>query len=344
MKQFIRDNAMMWLEEFRIDGLRFDTTLFIRSVRADGADFLSDGLDLCRWINADARGLQRNNILIAEDLQNDALITEALDDGGAGFNSLWDAAFVHPVRDVLIQSSDEARSMQKLCDALSARYNDDAFRRVVYTESHDEVANGQARVPYEIYPGDETGYHAYSRSAIGACLALTAPGIPTLFQGQEFLEGGWFSDDKAVDWRREVEMEGAVLLYKDLLAARLNRSGRTTGLTGQNLHIVHCNEDQKILAYHRWKEGGLSDDVMVVVNLSSRDIRDYKLGFPKEGLWVCIVNSASPIYECGESTSEEGSRVAGDLSYDGLAASASVCIAPYSFQIFSLQREPKNHK
>ena len=83
--------------------------------------------------------------------------------------------------------------MHAVRDALEHRYDGDAFERVIYTESHDEVANGKARVPEEIWPGNADSYFAQKRSTLGAALVFTAPGIPMIFQGQEFLEDGSFT-------------------------------------------------------------------------------------------------------------------------------------------------------
>src|SRR5580700_7864885 len=57
VRQFIRDNAMMWLEDFHMDGLRMDSTIYIRSVRGDndpGCD-LPEGWSLAQWINGEIR-------------------------------------------------------------------------------------------------------------------------------------------------------------------------------------------------------------------------------------------------------------------------------------------------
>ena len=67
---------------------------------------------------------------------------------------------MHPVRQVVIARSDEERSIAALRDAIVTIYNGDAFHRVIYTESHDEVANGRARVPTEVNPDDPTCWHA----------------------------------------------------------------------------------------------------------------------------------------------------------------------------------------
>src|SRR5690606_6197760 len=126
-------------------------------------------------------------ITIAEDLQNNDWLTKSIGEGGAGFHAQWCAAFVHPIRGAVGTPSDDNRSMHEVHDAVVHTYNGDPFQRVVYSESHDEVANGKARVPHEVSPDDPDHYFARKRAGLAAALALTTPGIPMLFQGQELL-------------------------------------------------------------------------------------------------------------------------------------------------------------
>ena len=74
--------------------------------------------------------------------------------------------------------------------------------RVIYTESHDDVANGQVRVPESITPGAADSWWAKKRAVLGSVIVLTSPGIPMLFQGQELLEDRWFDDTVALDWEK----------------------------------------------------------------------------------------------------------------------------------------------
>ena len=54
----------------------------------------------------------------------------------------------------LITPEDVSRDIEAVASAIGKRYDGDAFNRVVYTESHDEVANGRSRIPEEIWPGN----------------------------------------------------------------------------------------------------------------------------------------------------------------------------------------------
>ena len=84
--------------------------------------------------------------------QGNSYITKTTGEGGAGFDSQWTPSFVHPIRDVIVPPSDEGRNMWEVKNSIEQQYNGDVFQRVLYTESHDEVANGRSRVPEEIFP------------------------------------------------------------------------------------------------------------------------------------------------------------------------------------------------
>ncbi|MEJ0000865.1 MAG: alpha-amylase family glycosyl hydrolase [Verrucomicrobiota bacterium] len=158
VRQYIRDNALLWLEEFHVDGLRFDSTLFIRNTK--GLDNhtetdLVEGWTLLQWVNDEIQHFFPGRLTIAEDLMQNPWLTKPTKDMGAGFSTQWDSAFVQPIRKCVIVAEDGERSMDEVAHALQFRYNEDAIQRVIYSESHDEVANGKARIP----PGNQSGRH-----------------------------------------------------------------------------------------------------------------------------------------------------------------------------------------
>jgi 1,4-alpha-glucan branching enzyme len=341
VRQFIRDNALFWLEEYGIDGLRFDMTLFMRTVGGDEAEdggSLEDGWSLMRWINEEIAQHFPGRITIAEDLRSNGAITARPEDGGAGFNAQWDADFVHPIREVLIAADDAGRDMNAVARALTHSYNGDPFRRVIYTESHDEVSNGKARIVYEIAPADATGWAAQKRSTLGAALILTAPGIPMLFQGQEFLQGEWFQDTVPLDWDLSEKHQGIVRLYRDLIRLRLNQTDATKGLCGRHTSVIRVDDDQKLVAFRRWQEGGAGDDVMVIANFGHEPRAGYRIGFPEAGPWRLRLNTDWKGYsdDFGDAASHDVEAV--DDSYDGMNAAGDICIGSYSVLIYSQDR------
>ena len=348
VRQFIRDNAIMWLEEYHVDGLRMDMTLFMRNVRGDGdpGGDLPDAWSLVQWINREVKQRYPGRITIAEDLQDNNQITNAEDQGGAGFTAQWDAQFVHPIRAAVITPNDENRSLDSIHGALGANYNGDPFQRVIYSESHDEVANGKSRIPSEIDAQDSDNWFAQKRSTLAAALVLTSPGIPMLFQGQEFLEDGWFQDSVPLDWHKSEEFIGLLRMYRDLVHLRLNRSGCTRGLSGSGLNVFHQNQADNVIAFHRWHQGGPGDDVVVVVNLSHEAHANYKLGFPAPGTWRLRLNSDWNGYSrafgnqaCSDVIADAEQRDdppdANAIERDGFPAAGTISIGSYSVLVFS---------
>ena len=242
VRSLIRDNALMWLEEYRIDGLRFDMTCFIRNVYGNDHDAFDNpnnldgwGWNLLRWVNDEILYRQPWKITIAEDMRQNPAITRSTSQGGAGFGSQWDDLFHHRVRDVLVAPRDEDRDMNLIKEAIERRFDGDALHRIIYTESHDEVAtsNGGRRLTEAIHPGHADSWYAKKRSTLGAALLMTTPGIPMLFQGQEILEWTPFGDKNRIDWNKYDQFRGIYNLYRDLIRLRRNWFNNTRGLQGQ---------------------------------------------------------------------------------------------------------------
>ncbi|WP_240731652.1 alpha-amylase family glycosyl hydrolase [Hymenobacter radiodurans] len=337
VRQYIRDNALMWLEEFRVDGLRADSISHIRNVNgsSDPSTDLPEGWDLMRWINEEIQARTPWKITIAEDLLGNEYITRPTDQDGQGFSTQWDMAFLHPIREALTTQHDADRDMQAVAGAIAQTYNGDAFQRVIYTESHDEVANGKSRVPEEIMPGAAHHWYPKKRATLGAALVLTAPGIPMLFQGQAMLADGFFSDDQPLDWSRAEKHSGLIHLYRDLIALRRNFAGTTRGLSGQHTEVFHVNNEDKIIAFRRWDQGGPGDETIVLANFADTTREGYCIGLPAAGQWQVRFNSDWEGYDQEFSNFESFGAEAEEGEYDELPFHACFGLAPYSVLIIS---------
>jgi 1,4-alpha-glucan branching enzyme len=294
VRQYITDNVRMWMKDCHLDGLRVDSTIFIRNVKGrnnDPGNDLGDGWGLLQAITELSKEINPNSITIAEDVSGNEYITKKMEEGGAGFSSQWEVGFPHVLRDALDVVDDANRNLTAICDSLSRKYNNDAFERVIYSDSHDTAANGGARLSEEIAPGDASNVFARKRSLLASAIILTAPGIPMLFAGQEFMEGGSFNDWQALDWKKIEKFRGIVQAHSHLIALRKNQYGNTKGLVSQSFNILHLNEGDKVLAYHRWDQGGPKDDVVVVINFANKEQNDYWVNFPNDGIWKARFNS-----------------------------------------------------
>ena len=343
VRRYLRDNALMWLEEYRIDGLRFDATNYIRNVHGaarpidDPSNLAGWGWNTLRWINDEVDARQPWKLTIAEDMQNDLAVARPTSAGGAGFDSQWDADFHHTLLHVLTAPRDDDRHMSAVRSSIERRLGDGPWQRVIFTESHDEVAakNGKRRLPDAIEPGRADGWYAKKRSTLGAAVVFTSPGIPMLCQGQEILEWIPFGDENRIDWTKYDRFRGIFTLYRDLVRLRRNWFDQTRGLRGDYVDVFHVNETDKVIAYRRWQHGGPHDDVVVVLNFGARGYADYTVGFPAAGTWYVRLNSDWAGYSPDFGNHPSYPTTAASPGRDGLPCSGNVGVGPYTAVILS---------
>lgn len=332
---YIRDSMMMLLNEYRGDGLRWDATKYIRTSDGNDANTITEGWNLFRSINNEIDSKQPWKISIAEDFGAGDAMTKSTSAGGGGFDSQWAGEFVHPVRDAVIAGSDSSRNMLAVRDAITQKFNGTHTQRVIYSESHDEDANGHQRLPEEIWPGNAGSWAAKKRSTLAAGIALTSPGIPMIFEGQEFNEDGYFADSDPVDWSKATTYSGIVKMYTDMIHLRRNWNNNTRGLRGNNVNVFHVNNTNKVLGYHRWDVGGAGDDVVVVANFSGTYFPSYNIGFPRGGTWYLRFNSDASVYSSDFGNTASFNTTANSGAKDGLGYNGSFAIGPYTMLVFS---------
>ncbi len=334
VRTYIKENTMMWLDEFRLDGLRFDGTKFMR-LRDFAGPEIPDGWSMLQWCNESADAQFPGKLMVAEDLGDNAWITKTTGAGGAGFDSQWDGSFAFPVRSALEAASDSSRDMFAVRDAINKNFNGSMQQRIIYTENHDEVANGRSRVPETIWPGNAGSWFSRKRSTLGAALVMTAPGIPMIFQGQEFLEDGYFAAEDRLDWNKATTYSKVTDLYRSLIRLRRNLDGTSRGLSGASTNVFHVNNNAKVLGFHRWQNGGPGDDVVVLTNFSNVSYPNYRVGLPRSGLWRVRFNSDSTAYSADYGNFAATDVTADNSGYDGLPFSGNFRFGPYTSVIFS---------
>jgi len=324
VREFIADQVRMWFDEYRIDGLRWDSTVNIRAV-SDGAVENPDGGQMLERIARMIRRDYPGKISVAEDSVGDGR-----------FDASWEYGFHGVDRDgvvpQLLRSSDAARRVEEIGRRVES---DLGFRRVIYTENHDETGklNGKRRLITEVSEHDPHGLKARRKSALAAVLTLTSPGVPLLFMGQELLEPREFHDSNPLDWQRGEDSFRSFLLHRDLVHLRRNLGGASKALTGVHTRVVLADEDRKLLAFSRHLPGEPGEDLMVVLNFSGDRLERVPVKFPRSGTWSVLLNTDDVRY---------GREFTGTTTVDpraGVSNELAVTLAPYSAQVFGL-REP----
>ncbi len=294
VRQFVLDNVAMWTSEYRLDGLRVDSTIYMRNTAGqndDPAHDIGDAWRLLADITTLAHKINPGALIIAEDMSANTYLTKSKNSGGCGFDAQWELGLPHGLRDAF-GFPGRNKTLDTVVYELGHKFNDDAFARIVFSDSHDTAANGSTRLNEATTPGNASSLQARQNTLIGSALALTIPGIPMLLQGQEFMQEGAFNDWQGLEWDKTTQFSGMVTAHKHLIDLRQNRHGGTAGLLGQNVRIFHRDDTNFVLGYHRWQNGGSGDDVVVVVNFGSSKFVEYHLQLPVAGAWSVCFNSS----------------------------------------------------
>ena len=320
---FVHDQVRMWFDEYRIDGLRWDSTINIRAID-NGATPNPEGERLLDGIAHMIRKEYPDRISIAEDSVGDRR-----------FDASWEYEFHTAGSDgvvpQLLRTSDAAQRVEDIARRVDSELG---FRRVIYTENHDETGllNGKRRIITEVSADDPHSLKARRKNALAAVLTLTSPGVPLIFMGQELLEPKEFNDSNPLDWQRGEDAFRAFLLHRDLVHLRRNLAGHSEALTDVQARVVMTDEENKVLAFRRYVAGRPDEDLLVVLNFSGRQIEDLPVRFPRAGDWSVVLNTDDPRYG-REFTAAGATRVRADGRLE-----AAVTLAPYSAQIFAAGR------
>jgi 1,4-alpha-glucan branching enzyme len=293
VRQFILDNVTMWMTEYRLDGLRIDSTIYMRNTAGANNDpehDLPDAWSLFQEINILAHKINPTATTIAEDTSLNEYITKPISECGAGFDAQWGTAFPLAIR---ARFGMENHAYGGSLDAeLVHSYNGQAFQKVIFSDSHDTAANGWTRLNEATTPGNAGSVFARQRTLVAHALSLTAPGVPMILQGEEFMQQGSFNDWQMLEWDKTTKFAGIVLAFQHLINLRKDAYGNTTGLSSQSINVFHQDIANNIIAYHRWGSGGPLDDVLVIVNFSDVRFKEYKLYVPIPGMWHVRFNSS----------------------------------------------------
>lgn len=331
VRQFILDNITMWLSEYRLDGLRVDSTIYMRNTEgrdSDPAHDIGDAWLLLQDIVELAHKINPNALMIAEDCASNQYITKQRAEGGCGFDAQWELGFPHALRDGLGLAYGMPPTLVGIRYELEHSYNGNAFEKIIFSDSHDTAANGSVRLNDAAAPKDPTSLPARQKSLLAASLMLTAPGIPMLLQGAEFLQEGAFNDWQALEWENYEKHGDFTLAHAHLAALRRNQYGNSAGLLGQYTEIIHQDDTNHVIAFRRWSDEPKSS-VFVLANFSDVAFHDYHLPLPSAGAWEVRFNSTWKGYSKDFPESTISTITADDSGH------ASIALAPYMVLIAS---------
>jgi 1,4-alpha-glucan branching enzyme len=342
--QFLIDNASYFINEFHVDAFRYDEiSLLLEANQPTGWVFCQNLTNTLRYIKD--RLLQNAEYWPSEFTASVPSIVQPASDGGAGFDAVQHDALRLAIRAAIQSASYGQSSAVNMGAILGSLYPPGlprAWNAVPCVENHDVVYIGKdVRIPVLADRSDPQSFYARSRSKFATGLLLAAPGIPQIFMGQEFLENRQWCDDPTaqanlLEWvaldSGNKPMSDQLRFTQDFIRLRWNQPA----LRGQSINPYYSNNNDRVIAFHRWIDGqGL--DVVVVASLNDNPFFGYQLGFPQNGRWAELFNS--DVYDNWVNPLAVGNNgaifVNGGPMHD-LPYSTSITIPPRSILVFGL--------
>ncbi len=335
VRNFLVANAVYWLEEFHVDGLRVDAVasmLYLDYSRKDGEWEPNkyggrenlEAVSFLQEMNATVYRRVPGAVTIAEESTSWPGVTRATHLGGLGFGFKWDMGWMH---DTLSYIAHQPIHRQY-------HHNELTFSMVyAYTEnfvmplSHDEVVHGKSSLLNKI-PGDRWQQMATLRTLYAYMWAH--PGKQLLFMGQEFAQGAEWSEARSLDWwlLDAPDHRGMARLIGDLNGVyRETDALWSLDTSPDGFQWIDAN-DAGGNVYSFLRYGDSRDTPLAcIANFSPVPHENYRLGLPKSGRWEEIINTDADQY-FGSGVGNFGGVDAVDEPWHGLPASTTLRVPP----------------
>ncbi|MFM8364927.1 MAG: alpha-amylase family glycosyl hydrolase, partial [Verrucomicrobiota bacterium] len=362
VRQFISENIRMYLDEYKVWALRWDSPRNITGFDSNpGAEVgdpdtdISEAVSMMQSINDGIRARNIRYYSIAEDANS-----------LGGYSGHWEISFHNVLFPRLLPLTQNGTLPAPFAGKLefpklnTRNGTNIGYRletkeqpgfRVIFSENHDKCgdlnkATDGARLAQDFDPLNPTGYAARKKSMLASAVTLTSAGTPMLFQGQEQLADGYFDAYVHLDWLRAGRFPEVVRFHRDMVRLRRNLDQKTKALTFTSLPEVDdltgvtrinlVNEGEGWMAYER-RTGNTTESILVAMNTSNQT-RSVGIDFPEAGPWKVLLNSDSKIY--GADFSDIGPVQGSDILTFGQNNYQSFQVAPWSVVVLGKAAVP----
>ena len=359
VRGFLCNNALGHLQELHADGFRYDEiSMLLAMNNASGWEFCKELTETVRAQNP--RALQNAEYWPVEFGAPTELMVAPVASGGLGFDAVQHDGLREAIRSAIGQAALGAGAtveMGGIARSLWPTGFAHSWQTIPCVENHDVVKLGEKpRVPRLADGCNPRSWYARSRTRVAAALLLTAPGIPQIFMGQEFLEDKqWCPDPRILDLAHLIWWGGlapaangravdpAMADHLRFTQAAIALRNSQPALRGEGLNVFYTSDADRVIAFHRWVQG-VGRDVVVVATLSETTWGCYQLGFPSAGRWVEVFNSdaydscnANGVLVNPQVAGNDGGVNANGHPLHNMPASASIVLPANSVLVFARQ-------
>ena len=304
VRAFLISNALFWLREYHIDGLRVDAVasmLYLDYSREDGqwepnvqgGNENLAAIEFLKELNQTVYQDFPDTQMIAEESTAFAAVSHPVYSGGLGFGLKWMMGWMHDTLDYFKKPT-IYRKFHHGAMSFSIYYG--FSENFVLPFSHDEVVHGKASLLHKM-PGDD--WQKFANLRLLYSYMYTHPGAKLLFMGAEIAQRNEWNFASQLDWNllEYPEHQGIQKILQDLNQLYRGQKGLfEVNFEGEGFEwIDFTDHEQCILAYLR-KAKKEKNDLLVVCNFTEVPRENYQVGVPKAHAWKEIFNSDSEEY------------------------------------------------
>ncbi len=304
VRNFLVANALYWLDEFHIDGIRVDAVaslLYLDYSREEGQWQPNvyggrenlEAISFLQEANATAYRHHPGIMMIAEESTSWPGVTDMTERGGLGFGLKWNMGWMNDTLGYLAEEPINRRYHHgEITFSLVYAFSEQFLLPI----SHDEVVHGKGSL-YSKMPGDDWQKRAGVRSLLAYQWAH--PGKQLIFMGQEFAQIDEWNEGKGLDWWL-TENPGHNQVTS--LVAELNQlyvehpALWSDDFTNHGFEWIEAADgDHNVLSFVR-KSKDEKDWLVAVINFAGTPHENYRVGLPFPGEWVEILNTDDEKY------------------------------------------------
>jgi 1,4-alpha-glucan branching enzyme len=337
---YLTANALYWLEEFHLDGLRVDAVasmLYRDYSRAEGEWVPNihggrenlEAIAFLQETNRLAYGTVPGIVTVAEESTAFPGVSRPTDVGGLGFGYKWNMGWMNDTLSYMGKEPIHRRwHHNQMTFAMAYAYSENFILPI----SHDEVVHGKGSMITRM-PGD--GEEKFANLRALYAFMWCHPGKKLLFMGQEFAQGAEWNHNTSLDWHLldRPQHRGVQSLVRDLNALyRAEPALHATDTDPGGFYWLDADDaERSIFAFVRQGQGGRR--LAVVANLTPVDRSGYRLGLPGSGTWAEVLNTDAARYG-GKDRGNFGKVTAAPVAAQGQGQSAEIYLPPLSVVIF----------
>ena len=340
VRNFLLANALFWLQEYHIDGLRVDAVASMLYLdysrnhdewipnRFGGRENL-EAIDFLRQLNTQTHAEAPGSITVAEESTAWPSVSRPTWLGGLGFTYKWNMGWMNDILEYTkLDPVHRKWNHRHLTFSMLYAFNEN----FILPFSHDEVVHGKGSMFGKI-PGDDWQKAATLRTLYGFMYAH--PGKKLMFMGCEFGQGREWDHDHSLDWHLLGEPLHASLqrYVKDLNRVYAAQPALyELDFEPAGFQWIDCNDsDNSIVSLIRRAKDG-HEFVVAVLNFTPVPREGYRFGVPEPGVYTELLNSDAEVYG-GGNVGNGGSVATEPIASHGHEQSLSLRVPPLGFLI-----------